>query len=124
MLSRLALGSNVQKHAYAKLAVRALAFCFRKGGRRADQQAGRQTSKQAGRQTSRQAYWQAGRHEAKSLTQSEQCRRARRGKQGGHKTNCHILTCDRQRKKAYGNRQSQFWRKRLRNHRSVITNLE
>ena len=91
-------------------------------------QAGRQTSRQAGRlagrHTGRLAGRQAGRQETKSLRQSEQCKKARLGKQGGHKTSYHILVCDSQRKKAYGNGQMQIWRKRLRNHRSVITNVE
>ena len=81
LLSRLALGSNVQKHANAKLAVHALAFCFRKAGRRAgrleDKQASRFTSKHTGRLTDKQ--------EINSQRQSGQRKKAKHGKQGGPK---------------------------------------
>ena len=41
-----------------------------------------------------------------------------------HKTSYHILMCSIQLKTAYGDYQMQIWRKSLRHHRFVNTNIE
>ena len=94
------------------------------GGGDQEEQARMNQAGQADRTAGRHIGRLASRQETKSLRQSEQWKKAKHGKQGGHKTSYHILMCDNQLKTACGNDQVQIWRKRLRNHRSVNTNIE
>ena len=76
--------------------------------------------------------WQRGRQtkagmQADRNQESERIATKQKGKawQAGDPTiGCHILMCVTQRQKAYGNDRVRIWWKKIRNHRSVNTNIE